>query len=223
LTAAVHSAVYSAAAPKRFAALTLGSIGVVFGDIGTSPLYAFKLALAQAARGHVSGADVLGVISLMLWALIVVVTIKYVTVLMRADNQGEGGILSLMALAQHALGGRTRLVLVLGVAGAALFYGDAMITPAISVLSAVEGLRTVPALASSVTLPVVIVISLVILVGLFLVQSNGTASVARWFGPVCLLWFAAITAMGLVHIPQAPAILLAFNPLLGSRFWRTTG
>jgi KUP system potassium uptake protein len=198
--------------------MTLGSIGVVFGDIGTSPLYAFKVALGQAAKGAVTSADVLGVISLMIWALMIVVTIKYVTVLMRADNKGEGGILSLMALAQHAMGGRTRVVLVLGVIGAALFYGDAMITPAISVLSAVEGLRTVPALASEVTLPVVLVISLGILIALFLVQSRGTASVASLFGPICLLWFAAIAGLGISHLGDAPGILLAFDPTRGIAF-----
>ena len=202
----------------RFAALTLGSVGVVFGDIGTSPLYAFKVAIGQAARGVVRESDILGLTSLMLWALIIVVTIKYVTVLMRADNKGEGGILSLMALAQHALGGRTRTVLALGVIGAALFYGDAMITPAISVLSAVEGLRTVPAMAGIVTLPVVIIISLTILVGLFLVQSHGTARMATFFGPVCLLWFVVISVLGIIHIPDAPKVLLALDPSRGVMF-----
>jgi len=202
----------------RFAALTLGSVGVVFGDIGTSPLYAFKVAIGQAARATVHEGDVLGLVSLMLWALTIVVTIKYVTVLMRADNKGEGGILSLMALAQHALGGRTRVVLVLGVIGAALFYGDAMITPAISVLSAVEGLRTVPQIANDVTLPVVILISLTILVGLFLIQSHGTARVATLFGPICLVWFVVITAMGAAHIHEAPKVLLALDPSRGILF-----
>ena len=211
---------HSTAKPSagRFAALTLGSVGVVFGDIGTSPLYAFKVAVGQAARGVVRESDILGLTSLMLWALIIVVTIKYVTVLMRADNKGEGGILSLMALAQHALGGRTRTVLALGVIGAALFYGDAMITPAISVLSAVEGLRTVPQLANDVTVPVEIIISLTILVALFLVQSHGTARVATFFGPICLLWFVAITVMGVSHIPDAPKVLLALDPSRGVMF-----
>ncbi|HWA62466.1 MAG TPA: potassium transporter Kup [Caulobacteraceae bacterium] len=202
----------------RFAALTLGAVGVVFGDIGTSPLYAFKVAVGQAAREVVRQSDILGLTSLMLWALTIVVTVKYVTVLMRADNKGEGGILSLMALAQHALGGRTRFVLALGVIGAALFYGDAMITPAISVLSAVEGLRTVPELAGVVTLPVVLIISLAILIGLFLVQSHGTARVAAFFGPVCLLWFASITVLGVIHIPAEPKILLALDPTRGLAF-----
>jgi len=196
----------------------LGSMGVVFGDIGTSPLYVFKIAAGQAARGVVGEAEILGVLSLMLWALIIVVTVKYVTFLMRADNKGEGGILSLMALAQHALGRRTRGVLILGVCGAALFYGDAIITPAISVLSAVEGLKTAPALAGVVTPSAEIGISLVVLVGLFMVQSRGTAKVAAWFGPICLVWFVAIAALGITHIPEAPQILLAFNPALGLLF-----
>ncbi len=218
MTAAAHTVGAAKPSVGRFAALTLGSVGVVFGDIGTSPLYAFKVAIAQASRTVVREGDILGLTSLMLWALIIVVTIKYVTVLMRADNKGEGGILSLMALAQHALGGRTRTVLVLGVCGAALFYGDAMITPAISVLSAVEGLRTVPALAHDVTPAVVIVISLTILVALFLVQSHGTAKVAALFGPVCLVWFAVISVLGIMHIPDAPKVLLALDPTRGVMF-----
>jgi KUP system potassium uptake protein len=203
---------------RRFGGLMLGSMGVVFGDIGTSPLYGFKTALSQAARGAVGRGEVLGVVSLMLWALIIVVTIKYVTFLMRADNKGEGGILALMALAQSAVGKRTRLILVLGVLGAALFYGDAIITPAISVMSAVEGLKTVPALATVVSPSVEIAISLVLLVGLFLVQSRGTAKVASWFGPICLVWFLAIAALGLMHIPSAPDILRAFDPTRGLVF-----
>jgi KUP system potassium uptake protein len=206
-----------------FAALTVGAVGVVFGDIGTSPLYAFKVAIGQAARSVVHESDVLGIISLMLWALTIVVTVKYAIFLMRADNRGEGGMLSLMALAQHALGGRTRVVLALGVCGAGLFYGDAMITPAMSVLSAVEGLRTVPALAHLVTPAVVIMISLIILVGLFLVQSRGTAKVASWFGPICLVWFAALLVLGLAHVLDAPRVFLALNPLYGLEFLARNG
>jgi len=206
------------AARRRFGGLMLGSMGVVFGDIGTSPLYVFQIALGQAARRAVGESDVVGILSLMLWALILVVTVKYVAFMMRADNRGEGGILSLMALAQGAVGRRTRVILVLGVCGAALFYGDAIITPAISVLSAVEGLRTAPALAHVVTPAVEIAISLTLLIGLFLIQSRGTAKVASWFGPICLVWFVAIAALGLMHIPSAPRILLAFNPLEGLGF-----
>src|SRR5580704_16150144 len=140
----------------RFWPMAVGAIGVVFGDIGTSPLYAFRQALQQAAGDGVHADAVYGVVSLALWALILVVTVKYVIFLMRADNKGEGGVLALMALAQSAIGRRTTLVFMLGVAGAALFYGDSIITPAISVLSAVEGLKTVPALQNSVSESVVI-------------------------------------------------------------------
>ena len=206
------------AARLRFGGLMLGSMGVVFGDIGTSPIYGFKTAIAQASKGVVGKAEIFGVVSLTLWALIIVVTLKYVLFMMRADNKGEGGILSLMALAQSAVGHRTRAILVLGVVGAALFYGDAIITPAISVLSAVEGLKTVPELAPAITPSVEIAIALVILVGLFMVQSRGTAKVATWFGPICLVWFIVIAGLGLMHIPDQPDILLAFNPWYGLTF-----
>jgi KUP system potassium uptake protein len=201
------------AAPASFWAMALGSAGVVFGDIGTSPLYAFKLALAQAsAKGGVHVDAVMGVVSLALWALILVVTVKYVLFLMRADNRGEGGVLSLMALAQGAIGRRTAIIFMLGATGAALFYGDAVITPAISVLSAVEGLKSVPALGDHVSLSVVLVVSLVILIGLFMVQSRGTAKVAVFFGPICVVWFAAIAGLGLLHIAHDPEIILAISP-----------
>jgi KUP system potassium uptake protein len=195
---------------KRFWALALGSVGVVFGDIGTSPLYAFREALGQA--GGVTPEAVMGVVSLALWALILVVTVKYVLFLMRADNNGEGGVLSLAALAEAAVGRRTTFIFILGVTGAALFYGDAIITPAISVLSAVEGLRSVPALADHVTQGIVIFASLVILIALFLVQSRGTAGVGRWFGPICLVWFLAIAGVGAPHILSEPRVLLAISP-----------
>ncbi len=203
---------------KRVAGLVLGSIGVVFGDIGTSPIYGFKTAIEQAARGHVGQGEVLGLLSLILWTLTIVVTIKYVLFMMRADNRGEGGILSLMALAQSAVGQRTRAILVLGVIGAALFYGDAIITPAISVLSAVEGLKTAPGLADAITPSVEIAISLAVLIALFLAQSRGTEKVAAWFGPVCLVWFVAIALLGLSHLGEAPQIVLAANPLIGLIF-----
>lgn len=195
---------------SRFWALALGSVGVVFGDIGTSPLYAFREALGQA--GGVAAPAVMGVVSLALWALILVVTVKYVLFLMRADNNGEGGVLSLAALAEGAIGRRTNLIFILGVTGAALFYGDAMITPAISVLSAVEGLRSVPALADHVSQAVVIVASLVILVALFAVQSRGTGGVGRWFGPICLVWFLAIAGIALPQLLAEPQVLLAISP-----------
>jgi KUP system potassium uptake protein len=196
----------------RFWPMALGAVGVVFGDIGTSPLYAFRQALDAAAQTGVTPQAAMAVVSLALWALILVVTVKYVLFLMRADNRGEGGVLSLMALAQAAIGRRTVVVFVLGVIGAALFYGDSIITPAISVLSAVEGLKTVPVIGPWVSLSVVIVTSLVILTGLFAVQSRGTAKVAVFFGPILVIWFLAIAGFGVIHIVRAPSILLALSP-----------
>ena len=210
----------------RFLGLALGAMGVVFGDIGTSPLYAFGSGLKAAAERGLTPGDVVGVISLMLWSLFVVVTVKYATVIMRADNKGEGGILALMALAQHALGGRTRWIFFLGVFGAALFYGDALLTPAVTVLSAVEGLRSVPHIGPHVTDAIVLIASLVILVSLFLGQSRGTAKVANLFGPVCLVWFISIAALGILHFLDRPQILWALSPLPGVKFlWthRITG
>ena len=202
--------------------LILGAIGVVYGDIGTSPLYAFREALAQTGADGVSRSEILGVLSLALWALILVVTLKYVAFLTRMDNNGEGGVLSLMALAKRATGGRWLVVLLLGATGAALFYGDAIITPALSVLSAVEGLRTIPGM-ESMTEPVILGVTLGILVGLFAFQSKGTAGVAALFGPVCLVWFFALAGLGLWHIIEAPAILAAFNPVEAVQFLLTHG
>ena len=195
---------------RRFWPLALGSIGVVFGDIGTSPLYAFREALNQA--GGIAPDAVMGVVSLALWTLILVVTVKYVLFLMRADNDGEGGVLSLAALAEAAVGRRTPLIFLLAVIGAALFYGDAIITPAISVLSAIEGLRTIPSLSAHITQTVVIVASLAVLAALFLVQSRGTGGVGRWFGPICLVWFVAIAGVGVPHIAAEPGVLTAISP-----------
>lgn len=211
------------APPGRFLGLALGSIGVVFGDIGTSPLYAFHDALAQTGSDGVHVDGILGVVSLALWALILVVTIKYVTVIMRADNRGEGGILSLMALAQKTLGGRTGWVFFLGVCGAALFYGDALITPSISVLSAVEGLRSIPHIGAHVTLAVVLITSLLILVGLFVGQAHGTARVAGLFGPICLVWLLSIAGLGALNLVHHPKVLLALSPWPGGRFLITHG
>jgi KUP system potassium uptake protein len=206
----------TAKARPRVLPLAIGSIGVVFGDIGTSPLYAFREALGQA--GAIRADAVMGVVSLALWALILVVTVKYVLFLMRADNNGEGGVLSLAALAEAAAGQRTRLIFFLGVTGAALFYGDAVITPAISVLSAVEGLQTLPGIGAHVTEPVVIMASLAVLLGLFFVQSRGTAGIGRWFGPICLVWFVSIAAIGVPHILHEPAVLAALNPAHAATF-----
>ncbi|CCA89972.1 potassium transporter Kup [Novosphingobium sp. PP1Y] len=199
------------------AALTLGAIGVVYGDIGTSPLYAFREALAHVGGQEIGSSDIIGVLSLALWALIIVVTLKYVLFLCRMDNKGEGGVLSLMALARIATGGRWLIVTILGATGAALFYGDAIITPALSVLAAVEGLRTVPGL-EGMELPMILGLTMAILFGLFAFQSRGTAGVASLFGPVCCVWFLALAALGLIHIFDAPQILAAFNPLAATGF-----
>ena len=194
--------------------LLLGAMGVVYGDIGTSPLYALKASLDHLKAVGVVESEVIGIVSLLIWALIVTVTLKYVFFLMRADNKGEGGTLSLMALARYSLGRRSKLIFLLGVAGAALFCGDAIITPAISVLSAVEGLNV----ASNAFQPYVLPIAVVILVTLFVVQSGGTARVAFFFGPIMVIFFGVIGAVGLYHISDAPRILHAFNPLRGLHF-----
>jgi len=199
-----------------FWALTIGSIGVVYGDIGTSPLYAFREAALAAARGDgaVTEAAVLGVLSLILWSLILVVTVKYVLILTRADNHGEGGTLALMALAQKALGTNSLTVVVLGVVAASLFYGDAVITPALSVLSAVEGLEVAAPSLDDYVLP----LTIAILVALFVVQSRGTAQVATFFGPITSIWFIAIGAIGIVEIAGNPSVLAAFNPYYAVSF-----
>jgi KUP system potassium uptake protein len=201
---------------KTFLALSLGSAGVVYGDIGTSPLYAFKESIAHLRdhAGRAAAGDVIGVVSLMFWALMVIVTVKYVLILMRFDNRGEGGTLSLMALVQRAGGRGAKAIVLIGMLGAGLFFGDAMLTPAISVLSAVEGLKVVQGLDGRID-ALVAPISLAILFGLFLAQRHGTGGVGRWFGPICLVWFVALAALGLVAIPRAPEILRALNPLEG--------
>ena len=192
-----------------FWALTLGSIGVVFGDIGTSPLYALREAVAGAAQGQpVTRVIVLGVLSLILWSLLIVVTAKYVLLLLRADNNGEGGTLSLMALGQRALGRRSLVLLALGVVGASMFIGDSMITPAISVLSAVEGLK----LAAPALEHYVVPLTVFILFALFAVQSRGTARVASAFGPVMVVWFASLAVLGIINISDDPTVLAAINP-----------
>jgi KUP system potassium uptake protein len=208
----------SAAHPRGagFFALALGSVGVVFGDIGTSPLYALREALAHARNGA-DPVAVLGVVSLVIWALILIVTVKYIFVLMRADNRGEGGTVALMALAQRAIGRRTALVFVLGTAGAALFYGDGLITPAISVLSAVEGVRGAPDIGH-ILRPYVLPIAAGILVGLFVAQARGTHRVAFVFGPITAVWFLVIGTLGLTHIGDDLSILRSLNPFYGLLF-----
>lgn len=202
-----------------FWALTLGSIGVVFGDIGTSPLYAMREALGHSKGGGGGEMAVLGVVSLITWALILIVTIKYVVFLMRADNKGEGGTLALMALAQRVSpGGRSRIIFFLGVLGAALFYGDGIITPAVSVMGAVEGLKLAPGVGPRLDQAMVQAISAGILVGLFLVQSRGTALVAKFFGPITALWFLVLAGLGLLHISDDISILRALSPHYGVMF-----
>ena len=193
---------------KAFWGLTVGSLGVVFGDIGTSPLYALRQSLATV--GTPDDNEVIGIVSLLIWSLILVVTVKYVLIMMWADNRGEGGTLALMSLARNALEGRRRgLILVLGSVGAALFYGDAILTPAISVVSAVEGLEVVaPGVA-----PMVVPITAGILIALFAMQSRGSGRIAAVFGPIMLAWFAILTVIGFIHIFSAPQILRAFWPV----------
>src|SRR5215510_10504930 len=196
--------------------LTLGSIGVVYGDIGTSPLYALREAIqaATASGNSASESVVLGILSLIIWALLLVVTCKYILILLRADNEGEGGTLALMALASRALMRRGGFVILLGIISGALFYGDAIITPALSVLSAIEGLKVVTPAFDAYVVP----LTVLVLVSLFAVQSRGTASVAAFFGPIMMLWFVAIAAGGIWHVGQNLRVLLAFNPWYGVNF-----
>jgi len=204
-----------------FWALALGSLGVVYGDIGTSPLYALREAVNATIGpdGIVAEESVFGVLSLILWALILIVTVKYVVILLRADNNGEGGTLALMALAQRALVRAGPIIFILGIISAALFYGDAVITPAISVLSAIEGLKvTTPAFD-----PYIVPLTVAILFVLFAVQSRGTARVAAFFGPVMAVWFAVIAAAGLVRVAAHPAILWALSPHYGILFLARNG
>src|ERR1700755_2186625 len=199
-----------------FAALTLGSIGVVYGDIGTSPLYAFREAVnAASAGGETNTHAVLGVISLILWALIIVVTLKYVVILLRADNNGEGGTLALMALAQRAVTSKwAGTIVLLGIISGALFYGDAVITPALSVLSAIEGIKLVTAAFDPYVVPLTVLILLV----LFAAQSRGTARVAAFFGPVMTIWVGVIAIAAVPPILRKPEILFALNPYLAVSF-----
>jgi KUP system potassium uptake protein len=209
-------------APRSsFWALMLGSIGVVYGDIGTSPLYALReSALAAVGPNAAAGQEaILGILSLIIWALILIVTVKYVIILLRADNNGEGGTLALMALAHRALGGKSLTIVWLGMISAALFYGDAMITPALSVLSAVEGLEVITPEFARYVVP----LSVLILFALFAVQSRGTARVASFFGPITLVWFAALAIGGVWHVAQNLSVLAAFNPLHGVSFLLSHG
>ncbi|KFB69457.1 potassium transporter Kup [Candidatus Accumulibacter vicinus] len=204
---------------SRLAALSLAALGVVYGDIGTSPLYALKEVFGGAHHPvPITPDNVLGILSVVFWSLMVVVSLKYVIFILRADNKGEGGIMALMALALHPLQEDSwlrRFIIVIGLFGAALFYGDGVITPAISVLSAVEGLEVVTPTFKLYVLP----ISLVILVGLFLVQRRGTATVGTLFGPIMVFWFIVLGILGIASIVQNPQVLQALNPLYGVRFF----
>ncbi len=212
----------------QLAALSLAALGVVYGDIGTSPIYAMRESLHGVHGVAPTAVNVLGLLSLIVWALILVISVKYLAFVMRADNCGEGGMIALTALVSPAAAApgaqrqrsRARMVLVLlGLFGASLLYGDGMITPAISVLSAVEGLEVL----TPVFRPYVVAITIVILIGLFAVQSRGTASIGKIFGPVMLLWFGVLAALGAVQIVQHPAVLAAVNPIHGVRFFAHNG
>src|SRR5881392_661891 len=204
---------------RYLARLALLALGVVYGDIGTSPLYALREAFHGPHAIPVTHGNVLGVLSLILWSLLLIVTVKYHIVIIRADNKGEGGVLALMALVNGSRVARglspRRVMIVLGIFGSALLYADGGLTPAISVLSAVEGLEiATPALASWV-----IPVTLVILIGLFLVQSRGTARIGAMFGPVMLVWFATIGVLGLSQIIREPSVLAAVLPYHAARFF----
>ncbi len=199
--------------------LALGSVGVVYGDIGTSPLYAFREALRPVAGDGLQRTEVVGLISLMIWTLTIIVTLKYVLFLLRADNHGEGGTLSLLALLTKTAGKRTTVLFFLAAAGAALFIGDAMITPALSVLSAVEGLKLVTPTLADYVVP----ISVVIMVMLFAVQSLGTAAVSKFFGPITAVWFLVMGLGGIEHISDDLGIFSAFNPWYAVLFMASEG
>lgn len=209
--------------PGRILPLCLAALGVVYGDIGTSPLYAIRECFHGPHAIPVSHDNVLGVLSLIFWSLVVVISVKYLALVLRADNEGEGGILALMALVLPNGNGqawwRRGLLLTMGLFGAALLYGDGMITPAISVLSAVEGLEV----ATPAFTPYVVPLTVVLLVALFALQHKGTAAVGRAFGPVMLLWFSCLTALGAVEIARNPRVLAAMSPLFAGRFFMAHG
>ncbi len=203
--------------------LSLTALGVVYGDIGTSPLYAVRECFFGSHAVPVTPGNVLGVLSLIFWALVIVVTLKYHVYVLRADNRGEGGILALMALVHNTIksgkGKKYFFLTILGLFGAALLYGDGMLTPAISVLSAVEGLQIATPLFS----PYVVPITIVILVGLFLFQRKGTAGVGTVFGPIILVWFSTLAILGILWILKQPSVLAAINPLYAIRFFAVNG
>ena len=201
--------------------LAVGAIGVVFGDIGTSPIYAFRETFAGHHKLVPDAPHILGVLSLIFWSMMVVVTIKYVSIIMRADNKGEGGSLALLALINRQASRKrwTGGIILLGVFATALFYGDSMITPAMSVLSAVEGLAVVDARFTPWAPP----IAIGILVMLFMIQSRGTAKVGLLFGPIMLVYFLVLAVLGVVHIAQDPGVVVALNPIYAVRFFLNEG
>jgi KUP system potassium uptake protein len=199
---------------KQLPILVMSALGVVYGDIGTSPIYAFREAFASHGKTNDLVADVTGLLSLIFWALTLTVSIKYVFFVTRADNKGEGGTLSLMSLVRYTLTGRTGWIVAIGVVGSALFFGDAILTPAISVLSAVEGLEVVTPELTQWVVP----ITVAIIIGLFLIQRFGTAGISIVFGPVTALWFLVLGGIGIVHIVHAPEVLWAINPASGITF-----
>ena len=213
----------SQATRKAFATMALGALGVVYGDIGTSPLYTIQSTFGDAnAAIAPDTVNVLGVLSVTFWLLVMIVSLKYVVFIMRADNNGEGGIMALMALAQRAARGNVRVrwaIMILGLLGASLFYGDGVITPAMSVLSAVEGLKVLTPELSHWVVP----LTVLILLGLFVVQSRGTSRVGAVFGPIMLVWFATIAVFGVMEIVHQPHVLLALNPWYGLEFFRVNG
>jgi len=216
-SAAASSPETTSIMPKKTLGLMVLAIGVVFGDIGTSPLYALKECFSQQHGIPLTPESILGVLSMLFWAVIIVVALKYILFVMNADNKGEGGILALMAVSlRTAVSGSQQalLLMMVGVFGACMFYGDAVITPAISVLSAVEGLGIALPSMENYILP----ITLVILVGLFLLQSKGTELVGKLFGPIMLIWFGVLSLLGIWHITAAPGILIAVNPIYAYRF-----
>src|SRR6202158_2150637 len=190
----------------------LAALGIVYGDLGTSPLYTLQ-AVVGATGGHFSSDAALGSLSLIFWSLIVTISVKYCLFVMRADNHGEGGILALMTMTGARWAGHGRWLVIMGLFGAALIYGDGIITPAISVLSAVEGLNVATSIFKPYTMP----IAVVILIGLFAIQSRGTGTVGKAFGPVMFVWFATIAILGLVGIVHHPAVLAAINPIYGAQ------
>jgi KUP system potassium uptake protein len=208
---------------KALARMALGALGVVYGDIGTSPLYTIQNTFSDVnAAITPDRANILGVLSVTFWLLVMIVSLKYVVFIMRADNKGEGGIMALMALAQRAARGNVRvrwIIMILGLLGASLFYGDGVITPAISVLSAVEGLKVLTPQLSHWVVP----LTVLILLGLFVAQSRGTSRVGAVFGPIMLIWFATLAALGVTEILRQPHVLLALNPWYGLEFFRANG